>query len=101
MAHREISSEEELLGEFYADIFSYCPRNTYTSVSEDDSSSEYSSDSEDVNIRSTIRPTTLVIDSDTLSSYETQGEGERSLVSIEEWVEDISRKLEMFQVCQV
>ena len=26
MAHREISSEEELLGEFYADIFSYCPR---------------------------------------------------------------------------
>ena len=42
-----------------------------------------------------------MIDSDTLSAYETQGEGERSLVSIEEWVEDISGKLEMFQVCQV
>lgn len=96
MAHREISSEEEVLGEFYADIFSYCLSNTYTSVSEDDSSSEYSSDSEDMNIRSTIRPTTLVIDSDTLSEHETQGAGERSLASIEEWVEDISRKLEDF-----
>ena len=37
-----------------------------------------------------------MIDSDTLSAYETQGAGERSLVSIEEWVEDISRKLEDF-----
>lgn len=96
MAHCETSSEEEVIGEFYADIFSYYPSNTYTSVSEDDSSSEYSSDSEDVNIRSTVRPTTLVTDSDTLSEHETQGAGERSLAPIEEWVEDTSRKLEDF-----
>lgn len=89
-------SEEEVLGEFYVDIFSYYPSNTYTSVSEDDSSSEYSSDSEDVNIGSTIRPTTLVIDSDTFSEHETQGAGKHSLASIKEWVEDISRKLEDF-----
>ena len=51
MAHHETSSEEEVLGEFYADIFSYYPSNTYTSVSEEDSPSEYSSKSGDLNIR--------------------------------------------------
>ena len=40
-------------GEFYADTFSDCPSDIYTSLSEDDSSSEYSSDSGDVNIRPT------------------------------------------------
>ena len=34
-------------------ILSYCPSDIYTSVSEDDTSSEYSSDSDDVNIGQT------------------------------------------------
>ena len=50
MPPHEILSEE-FRGEFYADIFSDCPSDKYTSVSEDDSSSEYSSDSDDVTIR--------------------------------------------------
>ena len=37
--HHEILSEEEFFGEFYADTFSDCPNDIYTSVSEDDSSS--------------------------------------------------------------
>ena len=38
---REILSEE-FFGQFYADTFSDCLSNIYTSVSEDDNSSEYS-----------------------------------------------------------
>ena len=38
-------------GEFYAGTFSDRLSNIYTGVSEDDSSSEYSSDSDNVNIR--------------------------------------------------
>ena len=62
---------EEFFGEFCADTFSDCPSDIYTSVSEDDSSSEYSSDSDDVNIRPTKRQKTLVIDSDAESENET------------------------------
>ena len=51
--HHEILSEEAFFGEFYADTFSDCPSNINTRISEDDSSSEYTSDSDDV----TIRPT--------------------------------------------
>ena len=58
MTHREILSEE-FFGEFYADTLSGCPNDIYTSVSEDDSSSEYSSDSDDVNIRPTRRQKNL------------------------------------------
>ena len=46
-------SEEKFLSEFHADAFSDCPSNINTRISEDDSSSEYTSDSDDV----TIRPT--------------------------------------------
>ena len=49
MMHREILSEE-FFGEFYADT-SDCPSDIYINVSEDGSSSEHSSDSDDVNIR--------------------------------------------------
>ena len=96
MVHHEISSEEEVLGEFYADIFSYYLSNTYTSVSEDDSSSEYTPDSDDVNIRPTKGQQTLVTDSDTESENETHSAGECSFASTEEWIEDISQKLEDF-----
>ena len=51
MMHPEILSE--VFGEFYT--FSDCPSDIYTNVSEDDSSSEHSSDSDDVNIRPTKR----------------------------------------------
>ena len=44
MMHHEIMSEE-FFGEFYANTVSDCLSNIYTSVSEDDSSSEYRSDS--------------------------------------------------------
>ena len=46
---------EERFGEFYADTFSDCPSNINTRISEDDSSSEYSSDSDNMNIRPTKR----------------------------------------------
>jgi len=49
MTHRKILSEKEFFSKFYAD----CPSDIYTSVSEDDSSSEYSSDSNNVIIRPT------------------------------------------------
>ena len=49
----EILNKEEFLCEFYADIFSDCPSDIFTNDSEDDSSSEYSSDSDDVNTRPT------------------------------------------------
>ena len=97
MMHREILSEEEFFGEFYADTFSDCPSDIYTSVSEDDSSSEYSSDSDNVNVRPTKRQKNLVIDSDMESENETHGAGECSLASAEEWIADnISQKLEDF-----
>ena len=53
MTHYEILSED-FFGEFY-DTFFDCPHSIYTSVSEDDSSSEYSSDSDNVNVRPTKR----------------------------------------------
>ena len=49
MTHRKILSEKEFFSKFYAD----CPSDIYTSVSEDGSSSEYSSDSNNVIIRPT------------------------------------------------
>ena len=54
-----------------ADTFSDGLSSVYSSVLEDDSSSEYSSDSDDVNFRAVKRQKTLVIDSDTESGYET------------------------------
>ena len=75
MTHREILSEK-IFSEFYADILSECPSDIYVSVSEDDSSSEYSSDSDNVNIRPTKRQKTSMIDSDAESENETHGAGE-------------------------
>ena len=72
MMHPEILSE--VFGEFYT--FSDCPSDIYTNVSEDDSSSEHSSDSDDVNIRPTKRQKTLVIDSGMESQNETHRAGE-------------------------
>ena len=88
MTHCEILSEEEFFGEFQADTFSECLSNIYTSISEDDSSSEHSSDSDNVNIRLTKRQKTLVLDSDVESENRTHDARERSFVSTEEWVED-------------
>ena len=76
MMHCKILSEEECFSEFYSDTFSDCLRDIYTSVSEDDSSSEHSSDSDDVNIRPTKRQKTSVIDSYMESENETHGAGE-------------------------
>ena len=87
MTHREVLNEE-FFSEFYADTFSNCPSDIYTSVSEDGSSSEYSSDSDDVSIRPIKRQKTLVIDSNTESENETYGAGECSFASTEEWVLD-------------
>ena len=50
MIHCKILNEE-FFGEFYEDTFSDYLSNIYTSVSEDDSSSEYCSVSDNVNIR--------------------------------------------------
>ena len=50
MTFHKIMSEK-FFGKFYADTFSDCPCDIYTSVSEKDSSSEYSSDSDNVNTR--------------------------------------------------
>ena len=47
MMHPEILSEA-VSGEFYT--FSDCPSDIYTSISEDDSSSEHSSDSDDMHV---------------------------------------------------
>lgn len=52
------------------------PSNICTSVSEDDRSSEYSSDSDDVSIRPPKRQKTLVIDSGMESQNETHHAGE-------------------------
>ena len=61
---------------------------TYSSVSEDDSSSEHSSNSDNVNIRPTKRQKTLVIDFDAESENGTHDARECSFVSTEEQVED-------------
>ena len=57
----KILSEESFFGEFYADTFSDCPSNIDTRISEDDSSSEYTSASDDVTIRPTKRIKSFVI----------------------------------------
>ena len=62
---------EEFFSEFYASIFSDCPNNIYFSVSKDDSSSEYNSDSDNVNDRLTKRQKKLVTDSDMESENDT------------------------------
>ena len=80
MMHGEILREEEFFGEFYADTFSDCPSNINTSISEDDSSSEYTYDSGDVKIRPTERQKNLT-DSDTDSKNETHGDGECTFAS--------------------
>ena len=60
MTYHEVSSEENFSSEFYADTFSYCLSSIFTSVSEDVSCSEYSSDSYNGTIRATKRQKTLV-----------------------------------------
>ena len=67
-------SEEEFFCELYADIFSACPSDRYTIVSEDDNSSEYSSNFNNMNDRPTKKD--VVTDSDTESKNETHGAGE-------------------------
>ena len=62
MTHREILSEE-FFGEFCAATFFDGPSDICTSVSDGDRSSEYSSDSDGVNMRPTKGQETLVIDS--------------------------------------
>ena len=95
--HREILGEEEFFGEFYADTFSDYQSDIYTSVSEDDSSSECSSDSGDVNSRPTKDKKSSVIDSDTESENETHSAGECAFASTQEQTEDnISQTLEDF-----
>ena len=97
MMHHEILSEEEFFSEFYEDIFSDCLSDIYTSVSEDDSSSEYSSDSDDVEYQTNKDKKTSVTDSDTESENETHSAGECSFASKEEQIEDkISKQLEDF-----
>ena len=85
-----------LIREFHADTFSNCPRNTYTSVLEYGSPTEYSSNY--MNTRPTKRQKkTLVTDSDMESENETHHAGEYSFASTEECIEDyISQKLEKF-----
>ena len=53
--HCEILSREAFFSEFYENTFSDYLSNIYYSVSEDDSFSEYSSESDNVNIRPTQR----------------------------------------------
>ena len=65
---------KNVFGEFYKDYFPHYLRDIYTSGSEDDSSSKYSSD--DVTIRPTKTQKSLVTDSDTESENETHGAGE-------------------------
>ena len=95
VTHYEILSED-FFGEFY-DTFFDCPHSIYTSVSEDDSSLDYSSDSDDVNIRPTKRQKKLKIGSERERESETHGAGECSCTSIQELTEDnISWKSEDF-----
>ena len=88
-------TEEEFFGEFYTGTFSDYPSDMYTSVLEDDSSSKYTSDSNNANIRTKIRQKAVVIASDTYR--EAHGAGESTFASTEEWTKDnISRKREDF-----
>ena len=88
-------SKEEFFGEFYTGTFSDFPSDIYTSVLEDDSSSKYSSDSNNENIRKKIRQKAVVIDSDTYR--ETHSARECTSASTGERTKDnISRKLEDF-----
>ena len=69
----------------------------YTSSSEDDSFSEYSSDSDNVNIRPRKRQKTLVMHSDMESENEIHDAEACSFASTEEWTEDnVSWKSEDF-----
>lgn len=52
-------SEEEFFSESDADTVSACPSDIYTNVSEDNSSSNYTSDSDDVTIRPAKRQKNL------------------------------------------
>lgn len=73
--HCKILSKEVFFIEFYADTFSDCLSNTYTSILEDDSSSDYKS--VDVNIRpKKKRQKILVMDSEMESENETCGAGD-------------------------
>ena len=65
LTHRKILNKEEFFAEFYTGTFSDFPSDIYTSVLEDDSSSKYSSDSNNVNIRTKIRQKAVMIDYDT------------------------------------
>ena len=94
-------SVKNFFGEFYADTFSDYLSNIYTSVSEDDSSLEYSSDSDVLNIRPAKRQKkkSLVTGSNRESKNETHGAGDYALASAEDWIEDnLSQKLEDFTV---
>ena len=73
MTHCIILSEE-FFGEFYADAFSDYPSDIYTGASEYGSSSEYSSDSDDVIIRPT-KKTKNLSNSDKESENETHRAG--------------------------
>ena len=83
-----------------ADTFSDCLSSVYSSVLEDASSSEYTSDSDDVNIRPTKRQKRkkpLGMDSDAESEYATHGAGQGltrvtgvTLASVNETTEFIS-----------
>ena len=53
--HHNSLREEEFFSEYYADTFFDQSRDIYTSASEGDSSSKYSSDSDNMNIRPTKR----------------------------------------------
>ena len=71
MTHHETLSDVLV---YYIQVLSLnCPSDIYTSVSEDDSASEYSSDSDNVNNRPTKRQKTLKIDSELESENETLG----------------------------
>ena len=86
--HHNSLSEEEFSSEYHADSFSDCPSHIRTSVSEDDSSAECSSDSDSVSNRPAKRQNTLVTDSDMESKKETHRAGECSFASTEEWIAD-------------
>lgn len=81
MTHCKILIEEEFFGEFYAAPVSDCSSDLYPSVSEDGSSSAYSSDLDDVSIKTKKKTKSLVIDSDTESENETHGAGEYAFAS--------------------
>ena len=100
MIHHEIFSEEEFFNEFYADTFSDCPSDIYTSVSEDNSSSKYSSDSDDVTIRPAKRQKTLVIDFDAESENRTHDARECSFLQRSGLKTTFHENEKTVQVCQ-